>query len=354
MTPGAGRPLARACVVNARRLNFDNALCFDGVIDALRAGAAPVSPSSGGTHRDGQRGDDDAVLKHYDDASPSTDAIAERAKGFDVIITKEVHVDVERLPSSVKLVCEAGTGYNNIDVAKAAARGITVCNVPTYSSSAVAQLVITFVLSLSVGLVEQHRALDRGDRSHFIGFEGLAKYSMCETEQKVIGLVGGTGAIGQQVARLANALGMKVLVWSRSATTTDDWDAVSLDELLSRSDFVSIHCPLNEHTRGLIDASAMAKMKPTARIINTARGAVINESDLIHALQNNIIAGAALDVQEREPPQEDSPLYTMPQVYLTPHIGWKRLETRQRLIDSVATTIARYLAGDPINVVKPN
>ena len=87
---------------------------------------------------------------------------------------------------------------------------------------------------------------------------------------------------------------------------------------------------------------------------NTARGAVINESDLIHALQNNIIAGAALDVQEREPPQEDSPLYTMPQVYLTPHIGWKRLETRQRLIDSVATTIARYLAGDPINVVKPN
>ena len=177
---------------------------------------------------------------------------------------------------------------------------------------------------------------------------------MCETEQKVIGLVGGTGAIGQQVARLANALGMKVLVWSRSATTTDEWDAVSLDELLSRSDFVSIHCPLNEHTRGLIDASAMAKMKPTARIINTARGAVINESDLIHALQNNIIAGAALDVQEREPPQEDSPLYTMPQVYLTPHIGWKRLETRQRLIDSVATTIARYLAGDPINVVKPN
>jgi glycerate dehydrogenase len=282
------------------------------------------------------------------------DAIAERAEGFDVIITKEVAVDVERLPSSVRLVCEAGTGYNNIDIAKASERGITVCNVPTYSSDAVAQLVITFVLSLSVRLVEQHRALWRGDRSHFESFEGLAEYPMRETEQKVIGLVGGTGAIGQKVARLANALGMKVLVWSRSATTTDEWDAVSLDELLSRSDFVSIHCPLNEHTRGLIDASALAKMKPTARIINTARGAVINESDLIDALQNNVIAGAALDVQEREPPPEDSPLYTMPQVYLTPHIGWKRLETRQRLIDSVATTIARYLAGDPINVVKPN
>jgi len=334
----------RVCVVNAKRLNFDDTVDFSSIARAIGASVAGKTVDDDGN---------DTELLVYDDASPDEEEIASRASMCDVIVTKEVEVDIKRLPDSVRLVCEAGTGYNNIDVAEAARRGVTVCNVPAYSTDAVAQLVITFVLSLNVSLVEQHRALHAGDRSHFQSFEGLGKYSMREAEQKVIGLVGGTGAIGAKVAQLANALGMKVLVCSRSATSTKEWDAVTLDELLARSDFVSLHCPLNEHTRGLIDLRALAKMKPTARIINTARGALIVEADLIYALEAKIIAGAALDVQECEPPRDDSPLYSMPQVYLTPHIGWKRIETRQRLVDSVATTIARYLAGNPINVVSP-
>ena len=131
------------------------------------------------------------------------------------------------------------------------------------------------------------------------------------------------------------------------------WEAVGFDALMMESDFVSIHCPLNDSTRGLIDARAISLMKPTAKIINTARGAVINEKDLIDALETKKIAGACLDVQETEPPVEDSPLYAMVNVYLTPHIGWKRVETRQRLIDTVASNVAAFLDSEPVNVVEP-
>ena len=325
---------ARAVIVNARRLNFDNKLNFDTLRVAL--------------------GGENAITTH-DDASPTTDEISSRALGHDIVISKEVPVDVRTLPSTVRLVCEAGTGYNNIDIAAAAARGITVCNVPTYSTDAVAQLVLTFLHSFSVGLVEQQKALASGDRGAFAkDFSGLKAFEMEELSGKTIGLVGGTGAIGRRVATLVKALGMRVVVWSRSAKDEDGlWEAVSLEKLAETSDYVSIHCPLNDSTRGMIDASFISKMKPSARIINTARGAVINQPDLVAALQAGKIAGAALDVQYPEPPEDDSPLYTMKNVYLTPHIGWKRLETRQRLIDSVSENIARFLDGNPVNVIKP-
>ena len=146
---------------------------------------------------------------------------------------------------------------------------------------------------------------------------------------------------------------MNVLVWSRSARTEPGkWEArESLKDLLAESDFVSVHCPLNEQTRGLIDRDAIASMKPTAYVINTARGAVINETDLVNALRAGTIAGAGLDVQEVEPPVEGSPLYDLENVMLTPHVGWKRLETRQRLMDLVADNVAAYKAGAPVNVV---
>jgi len=269
-------------------------------------------------------------------------------------VTKEVAVDVAALPDSVRLIVEAGTGFNNVDVHAAAARGITVCNVPGYSSDAVAQLVLTFVLSMSVGLGQQQRALAAGDRAAFDeDMVGLGRIPMEELGGKVMGLVGGTGAIGQRVAALARALGMRVLVWSRSAESCDDWEAVGLDALLAASDFVSLHCPLTEETRGLIDAAALAKMKPTARLINTARGALVVEDALVDAIKGGRLAGAALDVQFPEPPAPDSPLYTMHQVLLTPHIGWKRIQTRQRLVDAVAATVDAYLRGNPISVVSP-
>ena len=212
-------------------------------------------------------------------------------------------------------------------------------------------LVITFVLNFSATVVPQHVALAKGDRSLFTSSLGTTPHF--ELTGKTIGLVGGTGAIGTKVAEIARVLGMNVLVWSRSAQTEPGkWEArESLKDLLAESDFVSVHCPLNEQTRGLIDRDAIASMKPTAYVINTARGAVINETDLVNALRAGTIAGAGLDVQEVEPPVEGSPLYDLENVMLTPHVGWKRLETRQRLMDLVADNVAAWKAGAAVNVV---
>ena len=179
-----------AVVINAGRLDFDRKLDFTKLKDAC-----------GGE------------LTMFDDDSPTPEAIAERASGHSVVVSKEVPVDVNLLPDTVKLICEAGTGYNNIDLAAARARGITVCNVPSYSTDAVAHLVITFVLNFSATIVPQHVALAKGDRSLFTSSLGTTPHF--ELTGKTIGLVGGTGAIGTKVAEIARVLGMNVLVWSR-------------------------------------------------------------------------------------------------------------------------------------------
>ena len=219
---------------------------------------------------------------------------------------------------------------------------------PAYSTDAVAQLVVTHLLSFSGGLVQQQRALAAGDRSHF---ESLAHVPLFELAGKTLGLVG-AGNIATCVARLANALGMKLLAWSRSATDGPLWTAApSLHALLKQSDFVSLHCPLTPQTRHLLDAPALARMKRSAYLINTARGAIIDEAALIEALRSGALAGAALDVTDPEPPLPDSPLWTLPGVVLTPHIGWKRRETRQRLIDEVAMNVEAFLSGQARNLV---
>lgn len=168
----------------------------------------------------------------------------------------------------------------------------------------------------------------------------------CDTQLhgKTLGLIGGNGAIGVRVAEIASVFGMRVLVSSRSS-------GVSLEQLLRQSDFVSVHCPLSPQTKHLLDATHLAMMKPTAYLINTARGAIIDEPALVAALQAGVLAGAALDVQTTEPPPRDSPLYVLDKVILTPHIGWKKVETRQRLMGLVAANVTAFLDGKPINVV---
>lgn len=193
---------------------------------------------------------------------------------------------------------------------------------------------ITFVLSFSASLPAQTRLLAGNDRRCFAGPLGLPHF---ELRGRTIGLIGGRGGIGSRVATLAEALGMSVLISSRRAEPAPPTGRIArLDEVLAQSDFVSVHCPLNDETLRLIDARALATMKPTAYLINTARGKVVDEPALIMALEAGTIAGAALDVQETEPPPPESPLYRLPNVVLTPHIGWKRLETRQRLVDAVS------------------
>jgi len=313
--------MPKVVLINAGRLDFDRALDLGKL-------AASVE-----------------IVRFEPDAS--WEEIVERVQGADIVISKEIPVPaeaIEKFPESVKLIQEAGTGFNNVDLAAAKARGITVCNCPAYSSDAVAQLVMTYILNFSCSLVPQMRMLQQGNRDNFTK---CLQVPHVELGGKTLGLIGGTGGIGSVVAGLAEAMGMRVLVTSRSARP----NAVPLEELLRTSDFVSLHCPLNAETKHIMNKDTLKLMKKTAFLINTGRGPLINEADLVEALQAGAIGGAGLDVQEQEPPDESSPLYTLENVILTPHIGWKRVETRQRLMDIVAENVSAFLAGSPVNVV---
>ncbi len=315
----------KAVFVNLNKINYDNKLNFSS-IEKL------------------------AKLAKYDDSN--NDEFLERIQGYDIVITKELPVGrelINQFPPSVKIICEAGTGYNNIDLEAAKEKGIIVTNVPGYSSEAVAQLVINFVLNLSSSMIKNHLMIKENNFINFIKYYQLPHF---EVQNKTLGLIG-AGAIGQQVIKVARALGMNILVNTRTPRQRDDPQikSASLEELLQKSDFVSLHCPLTPETKHLINKEKLELMKPTACIINTSRGPIIKEADLIEALKNNVIAGAALDVQEEEPPALDNPLFTMPNVIITPHIGWQCIESRQRLIDLTAKNIAAFIQGTPINVV---
>lgn len=278
--------------------------------------------------------------------------ILERVNDQSIVITKELQLNgdlIERFPSSVKLICEAGTGYNNIDLEAARRKGIAVCNVPGYSTEAVAQLVITFMLNLSSSMVPQQEMLWNKD---FTNFTNHLQVPHLEIQNKTLGILG-AGAIGNQVIKIALALGMEVLTNTRTARVYENPHirSVSLDDLLKQSDFISIHVPLTSETKHMINKKRLSQMKPSAFLINTSRGSVIKEDDLIKALQDKVIAGAALDVLEQEPPDLNNPLLYMNNVILTPHIGWKCLESRQRLIKLLSTNIASFILGDPVNIV---
>ena len=300
---------------------------------------------------DGKAGFDDIAseVKVYDDTPQ--DKILERVQGYTVVVTKEIPVPgdiIRQFPDSVKLICEAGTGYNNLDLEAAREKGIRVCNVPNYSTQRVAQTVLLLMLDLASSMTRQHRMLARGDHSNFTD---RLSVDHIELNGKTLGVVG-IGNIGREVIRVAQALDMKILATAHHQRPDEDGiHYVPLKELLSESDFISLHCPLTDETRHMIDEEAISLMKPGAYIINTARGALIDEKALIRALVEGRIAGAGLDVQETEPPAEDSPLYRLDNVVLTPHMGWRGLETRRRLVDKVRQDIEAFCSGSPINVI---
>ncbi len=285
--------------------------------------------------------------------SSSAEEIPARVQDQEVVITKEIPLGpelIEQFPAGVRLICEAGTGYNNIDLETASKKGIRVCNIPAYSTGAVAQLAVTLLLDLCSSLSVQQKMLANGD---YRNFTDALSVRHVEAAGKTLGLVG-AGRIGRQVLRVARALDMPALVYTRTPRTWEDpgiRNASSFDQLLRESDFISIHCPLTPKTRHLFDAKAFAAMKPTACIINTARGPIIDEPALVEALRSGRIAGAALDVQEHEPLSPDSPLFRLDNVVLTPHIGWKCAEARQRLLGVLARNIRGFLDGKPVNLV---
>lgn len=312
-------------ILNSAKLDFDNKLDFSSLSNLT------------------------TVTKY--DAS-SNDEILERVQGQHIVITKEMPVGrdlISKFPSSVELICEAGTGFNNIDIAAAKEKNIAVCNVPSYSTEAVAQLVITFILNQSSSLIQQQRMLQEKNFDNFTKYLQVPHF---ELQGKTLGVIG-AGSIGKEVIKIALTLGMNILVYSRTSKPwgEDRVQFVSLEELLTQSDFVSIHCPLTPETRHLINKDKLKQMKPTAFLINTSRGPIIHEIDLVEALQQGIIAGAALDVQDPEPPALDNPLFFMDNVILTPHIGWRRMESRQRLIGLMAENIESFIQGKPLNIV---
>ena len=285
----------------------------------------------------------------YDDTN--ADQVLERIQDATVVVTKEMPVPAEMInafPDSVKLICEAGTGYNNIAIDVARERGITVCNVPAYSSERVAHTAVMMMLNLASTMQVQIKMLANGDHRNFTDHLMVPHV---ELNGKTLGVIG-AGNIGRQVIKVGQALGMKVIAYNRSPREDEEnlhFD--TLENVLKESDFVSLHCPLTDATRHMINEDTLKLMKPSAFLINTARGGLINEPALIKALKENRIAGAGLDVQEQEPPSEDNLLYTLENVILTPHIGWRGFETRQRLVSIVADDIRSYFANNPINVV---
>lgn len=312
----------RVVVVNASKMNYDHLLDFSVLSNDVQV---------------------------YDDST--NEEVIERIQGARVVVTKELPVGADLLsqfPDSVKLIVEAGTGYNNIDLDAARAKGITVCNIPAYSTERVAHTVIMMLLNFSSTMQQQIGMLAKGDCSNFTKY---LQVSHTEVNGKTLGVVG-AGHIGMEVIKVAKALGMNILVHTRTPNADGDGIRyVSLDELLEHSDYITLHCPLNEQTKHMINKDTIAKMKSSAIIINTGRGALINEADLCEALAAKRIAGAGLDVQEVEPPAEDSPLYTLDNVIITPHMGWKGLETRQRLVGIIRDNVQAFFKGEPINVV---
>ena len=312
----------RVVVVNASKMNYDHLLDFSVLSNDVQV---------------------------YDDSTNAE--LIERIQGARVVVTKELPVGAELLsqfPNTVKLIVEAGTGYNNIDLNAAKERGITVCNIPAYSTERVAHTVIMMLLNFASTMQQQIGMLARGDRSNFTNY---LQVPHTEVNGKTLGIIG-AGHIGMAVVKVAKALDMNILIHTR--TPKEDGDGiryVSLDELLAQSDYISLHCPLNDKTKHLINKDTIAKMKPSAVILNTGRGGLINEADLCEALAAKRIHGAGLDVQEVEPPVEDSPLYTLDNVIITPHMGWKGLETRQRLVGIIRDNVQAFLKGEPINVL---
>lgn len=276
----------------------------------------------------------------------------------EIIITKEMELPMDALrafPSCVKLLCEAGTGYNNIPIQLARDKGIDVANIPTYSNESVAHMVITYIMAFSAQLFNQARMLHNNDRRNFSVFQ----HPIFEITNKTLGLIGGSGTIGTAVTDVAIPLGMNVLISSRSGKLPSghkyenhpNVKVVPFEEVLKQSDFLSINCPLNSETRHSIGEREIRLMKPTAFLINTARGAIINEAELIKCMKENVIAGAGLDTQEVEPPHDDSEIWNLDNVFMTPHIGWRRLETRQRLVDMTADNIESYIQNIKQNIV---
>lgn len=277
---------------------------------------------------------------------------AEKIGDAEIVLTNKVRItkEVMDLCPQIKYIGVFATGYNNIDIAAAKDKDIVVSNVPGYSTDSVAQHTFALILNYYSSVAVYDKTVKNGDWCYSKLFSYF-NIPLFELAGKTIGIIG-YGSIGRAVARIAAAFNMNILVYTRSYPKDDSGiKVVGLEELLTRSDVVTLHCPLTDKTAKLINKSTLSLMKSTAILINTSRGGVIDENDLADALNSGKIAAAGLDVLTKEPMDFACPLRTAKNCTFTPHIAWAPLETRQRLIEMVKDNISAFLGGAPINNV---
>ena len=282
----------------------------------------------------------------------ATDEIQQRAAGAEVVLTNKTQLTAEILAGlpDLKLISVLATGVNVVDLDAARAQGITVCNVPGYSTPNVAQAVFALLLELTNQTALHAAEVRAGHWSSCPDF-CFWRGELVELDGRTLGLIG-YGAIGQAVAAVGRALGMNVLaVRRRKGLDHGDTTFTDISTIFRESDVISLHCPLTPETEKLVDASRLAVMKPTAYLINTARGGVVHEHDLAEALNSEQIAGAGLDVLSVEPPPVTNPLLTAKNCLITPHIAWASRAARQRLIEATSENIQSFLNEIPQNVV---
>lgn len=280
--------------------------------------------------------------------------IIERAGEAEILLTNKTHLGEKEfaLLPALKYVGVLATGYNVVDVGAAKKRNIIVTNIPAYSTKSVAQMTFALLLELCQNVQKHSESVHNGDWENCKDF-CYWNYPLIELNGKTIGIIG-FGNIGKQVADIAAAFGMNVVAYSRSEsnqTQRSNFKWVGLEELLQQSDVVSLHCPLFEETKGIINKNSLEKMKKSAFLLNTSRGELIVERDLSEALNNGTIAGAAVDVLSNEPPKPDNQLLMAKNCIITPHISWATKDARIRLMDMAVQNIKAFINESPVNVV---
>jgi len=276
--------------------------------------------------------------------------VAERLTEAEVVVINKIKLNKENLATAakLKLICITATGYDNIDTAYCRERGIALCNVPGYSTDSVAQLTLAMALSL-VGHLNEYRSFVHSGAYSASGIANLLTPVYHEFSSLTWGIVGG-GAIGTRVAHLAEAFGSRILIHRRQPD--DRYEQVDMDELCRRCDIISLHVPLNDGTRGLISRERLAMMKPTAILINTARGAVTDEEAVAEAILTGRLGGLGVDVYSREPFDPSHPFYRLrdhDRVCMTPHMAWGSAEARARCVETIARNMTAFYEGATLN-----
>lgn len=287
----------------------------------------------------------------YDRTAPSE--LLERAKEADILLTNKVVITGEHMAAlpQLKYIGVMATGYNIVDTAAAKERGIIVTNIPAYSTDSVAQMVFAHLLNIAQQVQHHSEEVHKGRWTNSPDF-CFWDTPLIELAGKKIGLVG-LGNTGMRTARIAISFGMEVHAFTSKShfQLPPEIKKMELDELFAECDIVSLHCPLTEQTREMVNARRLSLMKPNAILINTGRGPLINEQDLADALNSGRIYAAGVDVLSQEPPRVDNPLLTARNCYITPHIAWASTAARQRLMQIALDNLKAYQAGNPINVV---